>query len=197
MAPMRRPRLVLASASETRLRVLRQAGFDPLVAPSHVDETLASADPAVAVTDLAHRKATAVAATYPDDLVLGCDSVVVLGDRIVGKPSSRDEARSWWHDMRGGTVTVWTGHALVRGDRSCSGARSADVHFEPVLEDDLTAYLDTGDWSGAAGGFRLDGRAAVFVDSITGDPGTVHGVCLPWLRAALDELDVDVRSLWV
>jgi len=189
-------RLVLASASPTRLRVLRQAGFEPVVVPSHVDETMASADVAVAVTDLAYRKARAVAPSYPDAVVLGCDSVVVLDGRVLGKPSSRDEARSWWSSMAGSTVTVWTGHAVVVGDRSSAGARSADVHFEPVLEDWLDAYLDSGDWDGAAGGFRLDGRAGVFIESINGDPGTVHGVSLPWLLAALEEVGVDVRSLW-
>jgi septum formation protein len=188
--------LVLASRSATRLRVLQQAGFAPIAVPSDVDETMASTDIAVAVTDLAYRKARAVAASHPDDVVLGCDSVVVVDGRVLGKPASREEARSWWTDMAGGTVTVWTGHAVLLGDRSCTGARAADVHFDPVLDHVLDAYLDTGDWDGAAGGFRLDGRAGVFIESINGDPGTVHGVSLPFLNAALDELDVDVRSLW-
>ena len=192
----RNARLVLASRSPTRLRVLQQAGFAPVVAPSGVDETLASADPAVAVTDLAYRKARAVAPSFADDVVLACDSIVVLGGEILGQPASRDEAKEWWTAMASGTVTVWTGHAVLHHDRSVVAARSADVHFEPVLDADLEAYLDTGDWEGVAGGFRLDGRAGLFIESINGDPGTVHGVSLPFLRAALDELDVDVRSLW-
>lgn len=189
-------RLVLASRSETRLRVLRQAGFDPVVAPADVDETLASADLAVAVRDLAYRKAMAVASRYPGDVVLGCDSVVALDDRVVSKPASVDEARQWWRAMRGGTVTVWTGHALVRGGRTVTGACSADVHFDPVSDAEIEAYLATGESLAAAGGFRLDGRAGLFIESITGDPGTVHGVSLPYLNRALGELGVEVAGLW-
>jgi septum formation protein len=191
------PRLVLASRSETRLRVLRQAGFDPLVAPADVDETLPSSDIGIAVRELAYRKAHAVAPSYPDDVVLGCDSLVELDGRILGKPASDDEAREWWRSMAGGTVTVWTGHALVLGPSTTSGARSADVHFAPLLAADIDAYVATGEPLAAAGGFRLDGRAGVFVESITGDPGTVHGVSLSFLTDALAELDVKVTDLWV
>jgi septum formation protein len=190
-------RLVLASRSETRLRVLRQAGFDPIVVPADVDETLPSTDVSVCVLDLAYRKAQAIAPDHPDDVVLGCDSLVVLGEQIVGKPSSVDEARHWWQAMRGGSVTVWTGHAVVAGARSVTGSCSADVHFEHVLDEEIEAYLATGESMAAAGGFRLDGRAGLFVESINGDPGTVHGVSLSFLNGALRELDVEVTDLWV
>jgi septum formation protein len=177
--------------------VLRQAGFDPIVVPADVDETLPSADVSVCVRDLAHRKAKAVAAAHPDDVVLGCDSLVVLGERILGKPSSIDEAREWWKAMAGGSVSVWTGHALLLGERTFTGSCSADVHFEPVLDDELEAYLATGEALAAAGGFRLDGRAGFFIESINGDPGTVHGVSLSFLNTAFSELDVEVADLWV
>jgi septum formation protein len=191
------PHLVLASRSETRLRVLRQAGFDPIVAPADVDETLASSDIAVAVTDLAWRKAKAVAPRFVDDVVLGCDSLVVLDDDVLGKPEGPAQAGAWWRSMRGRSVTVWTGHALVLGEQTVTGARSADVHFEHVTDADVDAYVATGEALGAAGAFRLDGRAGLFVESITGEPGTVHGVSLSFLATALEELGVGVRSLWV
>lgn len=176
--------------------MLRQAGFDPLVVPSDVDETLPSSDVDVAVRELAHRKAKVVASSYPDDVVLGCDSLVVLGERILGKPSSVDEARAWWQEMRGGSVTVWTGHAVLFGPQGFTGSRSADVHFEPVLDEEIEAYLASGEAMAAAGGFRLDGRAGVFVESINGDPGTVHGVSLSFLNTAFAELGVRVADLW-
>jgi len=193
---MASPRLVLASRSETRLRVLRLAGFDPIVAPADVDETLASPEIAVAVTDLAWRKAKAIAPAYPDDVVLGCDSLVVRDGDVMGKPEDAEEAARWWRAMRGATVTVWTGHALVRGERTVTGHRSADVHFEHVTDADIAAYIASGEPFGAAGAFRLDGRAGLFVESITGEPGTVHGVSLSFLQWALGELDVEVPALW-
>ena len=100
MAAMAAHRFVLASRSETRLRVLRQAGFDPVVAPSDVDESVGDLELSVAVSELALRKATAVAPDHHDDLVLGCDSLVALDGRVLGKPSSAEEAASWWRQMR-------------------------------------------------------------------------------------------------
>lgn len=176
--------------------MLRQAGFDPVVVPADVDETLPSTDIGVAVRDLAYRKAHAVAPAHPDDVVLGCDSLVELDGRILGKPASADEAREWWLAMAGGTVTVWTGHAVVRGAQTFSGSRSADVHFVPMLAPEIDAYVATGEPLAAAGGFRLDGLAGSFVESITGDPGTVHGVSLSFLNDALHELHVAVADLW-
>lgn len=189
-------RLVLASRSETRLRILRQVGLDPVVAPADVDESLPAVEVSVAVRDLAYRKATAVAPAHTDDVVLGCDTLVVIGDRVVGKPPSLDAAREWWRSLRGRSATVWTGHALVFGDRSITGSRSSDVHFDPATDADIDDYLATGEALGAAGGFLLDGRAGFFVESINGDPGTVHGVSLSFVRTALDELGVPVSALW-
>lgn len=191
------PRLVLASASETRLRVLRQAGFDPVVEPSDVDEASTATDPAVLVRDLAYRKATAVSERFPDDVVLGCDSVVSVDGELLGKPSSTAQAADWWRSMRGRTATVWTGHALRLGSRSQVTGSSADVHFVHVTDAEIDAYVATGEGMGAAGGFRLDGRAAAFVESVTGDPGTVHGVSISALRDMLTELELEVADLWV
>jgi septum formation protein len=178
------------------LRVLRQAGFDPVVAPADVDETPPSSDVSVCVRDLAYRKARAVATAHPDDVVLGCDSLVALGERILGKPASIEEARDWWREMRGGSVTVWTGHAVVHGVRSVTAPCSADVHFAPVLDAELEAYLATPEPMAAAGAFMLDGRAGLFVESINGDPGTVHGVSLSFLNAAFGELGIEAADLW-
>lgn len=153
-------------------------------------------DPAVLVRDLAYRKAEAVADRFRDDIVLGCDSVVTIDEQVLGKPASTDEAADWWRSMRGRTATVWTGHALRLGTRGQVAGASADVHFVHVTDAEIDAYLATGEGMGAAGGFRLDGRAAAFVESITGDPGTVHGVSIPVLRDMLDELDLEVTDLW-
>src|SRR5687767_6738263 len=106
MAGMAAPRLVLASRSETRLRILRHAGFDPLVVPSDVDETLGDLELSVAVSELALRKASAVAASHHEALVLGCDSLVELDGEVLGKPSSPEEAVAWWHQLRTRSATV-------------------------------------------------------------------------------------------
>ena len=187
---------MLASRSETRLRILRHAGFDPLVVPSDVDESLGDLELSVAVSELALRKASAVALTHHDDLVLGCDSLVELDGQVMGKPFSPEEAVAWWQRMRTRSVTVWTGHALMLGGRVQLRAPRATVHFGSVTDAEIERYVTTGEPLRAAGGFRLDGRAAAFIESIEGDPGTVHGVSVPTLHQMLAELDVELTDLW-
>jgi septum formation protein len=161
-----------------------------------VDETHAG-DAATAVGDLAVRKAQAVAKHHPDDLVLGCDSLIELDGEPLGKPASHDEAVAWWDRMRGRSVTAWTGHALVLGDRLATRTTSAQVHIGSPTDEEVARYVATGEPLGAAGAFRLAQRAGAFIDGITGHPGTVNGVDLPALRAMVRELDLEVTDLWV
>ncbi|MEA3019742.1 MAG: nucleoside triphosphate pyrophosphatase [Actinomycetota bacterium] len=191
--------LVLASASETRLRVLRSAGLDPEVAVSDVDETVGEVAPSEIVAVLAERKVNAVAGRFADALVLGCDSMVELDGRILGKPASGDEAVAWWRAMRGRTATVWTGHFLMdtATGETASWTADARVRFGSPSDAEIERYVASGEATGAAGGFRLEGRAAAFIESVDGDPGTVHGISLPALRLLLAELGVQIADLWV
>jgi septum formation protein len=144
------------------------------------------------------RKATAVAELLPaDTIVLGCDSLVEHDGVVLGKPASASDARAWWQRFRGTDVTVWTGQYLARGTRGFMSFGSATVRFATVTDDEIDRYVATGEALGAAGGFRLDGRASAFIESIEGDPGIVHGVSVCHLATALYELDVEVADLWV
>ena len=191
-------RFVLASASPTRLRVLQQAGFDPEVVVSGVDEDIEiGEDIPGAALELARRKATAVAAQHPDAVVLGCDSIAWFDGRVLNKPSSRDEARSWGRAMRGERVAVSTGHCIVHGDAMASHVDTAWVHFGEPSDDELDRYVESGESDDAAGGFRLEGRAAAFITSVNGHPGTIHGVSPFVVRGLLHELGIEVTDLWV
>lgn len=167
-----------------------------MVAPSHVDETVGDLEPATAVRELALRKASAVAPGHPDDVVLGCDSLVELDGRVLGKPASREEAVDWWRSMRNRSVTVWTGHVLALGGRIRLRSPSASVRFGGVTDGEIDRYIATGESMGAAGAFRLDGRAAAFIEAVDGDPGTVHGVSIATLRDMLADLDMELTDLW-
>ena len=191
-------RVVLGSASSGRLRVLRQAGIDPLVIVSDVNEDalLASLDPELppqaVVAALASAKAERVAAGLPQDLasdcvVLGCDSMLLLGGKLCGKPGSAEAAHRQWLSMAGSVGQLLTGHALLRLSAGTvvhegSETGSTTVHFGSPGEDELAAYIGSGEPISVAGAFTLDGLGGWFIDWIEGNPSNVIGLSLPLVR---------------
>ncbi|CAJ1501957.1 nucleoside triphosphate pyrophosphatase [[Mycobacterium] kokjensenii] len=205
-------RLVLGSASSGRLAVLRGAGLDPLVVVSGVDEdALMAGLPATAGPDevtgaLAAAKAQQVATVLPspvaaDCIVIGCDSMLYIGGELQGKPASVDEARARWRAMAGDSGRLHTGHSLIRlRDNQITHQVTENVvttvRFGDPTEDDLEAYLASGEPLRVAGGFTLDGLGGWFVDGVDGDPSSVIGISLPLLRRLLRSAGLSVAALW-
>jgi septum formation protein len=184
-------RFVLASASPARLATLRAAGVDPEVLVSGVDEDAVTADsPAELVLRLAEAKAAAVAARVDAAVVLGCDSMLELDGRALGKPGTADAARARWREMRGRTGTLHTGHCLIdtATGRQASCAGATQVRFADVTDAEIDAYCGTGEPAEVAGAFTIDGLGGWFVEGITGDPHNVVGVSLPMVRRLLGVL---------
>lgn len=200
--------LVLASASPARLTTLRAAGIEPRVRVSGVDEDavlaqmharrgrLGAADDAAV---LARAKAEAVAETESGDvLVLGCDSVLELDDQTFGKPSDAADAVQRWRRMRGRSGVLHTGHWLVDVRRgSGTGATSSTVvHFGDLTDDEIDAYVATGEPLAVAGAFTIDGLGGPFVRGVEGDHHGVVGLSLPVLRDLLRAVGLTVPQLW-
>ena len=195
--------IVLASGSSARLAVLRAAGLEPEVVVSGVDETaFSAATPAELAGQLARAKAAAVAACLPavraGALVIGCDSLLDLGGRPLGKPASADEAAARWREMSGRSGTLVTGHCVIDAatGRRAAAVAATRVRFGTPSEQEIAAYVASGEPLAVAGAFTLDGRGGWFVEGIEGDHGTVLGVSLPLLRRLLAELDISVTDLW-
>ena len=183
---------VLASASPSRRRLLEQAGIAPLVLVSGVDEEAIEERmrhqpvPDVALA-LARAKAEAVAelADVPAGaLVLGCDSIFEADGVRLGKPPSAEEALRRWQRMRGRSGTLHTGHWLIDSSTGTSAGETVSTVVDMVdaPDDEIAAYVATGEPLNVAGGFTLDDLGAPYVAGIHGDPGNVIGVSLPAVR---------------
>jgi septum formation protein len=194
--------LVLASASPARLSTLRTAGIEPLVVVSGVDESqLTDLPPAELALQLAELKCAAVVGRPEvpgDGLVLGCDSVLELDGEPLGKPEGPDDARQRWRTMRGRSAVLHSGHCLrdVATGRVAAATGSTTVHFADVSDEEVDAYVATGEPLEVAGAFTIDGLGGAFVSGIEGDHHNVVGVSLPLLRELVIELGHGWPDLW-
>jgi septum formation protein len=199
-----RPRLslVLASASTARTQLLSSAGIEHRVEVSHVDESQLNHLPArERVLALATAKAEAVAARISDALVLGCDSLLDVDGRALGKPGSAREAAECWQLFAGRTALLHTGHALLavqnhRIVQRASAVAEAELSFARPTPAQLAAYIASGEPLHVAGAFTIEGRSAPFIERISGAPSTVLGLSLPLLRRLLEDVGSSVEQHW-
>ncbi len=174
--------LVLASASPRRAALLRALGVPFQVLPADVDERWpADADHGAAVEAIADDKASAVAARpeVGDALVLGADTVVVLGSRVLGKPAHSAEAREMLRALAGATHEVYTGVSLRHATTAVTAHEITRVTFAPLSEAEITSYVATGSPLDKAGAYGIqDDLGALFIARIEGDYYNVVGLPL-------------------
>lgn len=185
--------IVLASASPRRETLLALVGLPYVVRPAPRDAELPAfggGDPGRRVEAAALAKAQAVAADRPESLVLGADTVVVVGERALGKPASPGEAAEMLRTLSGRAHRVYTGLALVRDEVWRVGHEVTEVTVRPLDDDEITAYVATGEPHDKAGGYGIQGKGALLVSAISGDYYNVVGLPLARLAEMLKEFEV-------
>ncbi len=174
-------RLVLASASPRRVELLAQIGIVPdKIAPAHIDEIPIKTE---LPTDLARRlgagKAAAIAPDHPGHYVLSCDTVVCVGRRILDKAETEEDARRFLKLLSGRRHRVHGGLCVIGPDGAIHDRLvTTAVVLKRLEKTEIDAYIDSGEWHGKAGGYAIQGRAAVFVRKIIGSYSNVVGLPL-------------------
>lgn len=175
--------LILASGSPRRKELLSLYTRNFTVCASDFDESgVSAASPAQLVEKLARGKCLAVAAKHPGCLVLGCDTVVDVNGEVLGKPHSAEDARRMLHLLSGAAHKVHTGVCASLNGRTESFADTCEVRFFPISDDEIERYTATAEPYDKAGAYAIQGRAALWLDSIAGDYYTIMG--LPVSRTA-------------
>ena len=174
------PRLILASASPRRLELLAGIGITPdTVDPADIDETPAKREtPRRYVARMAHEKAATVAARHDAGLVLAADTVVAAGRRILGKPEDRAEAEAFLRLLSGRRHRVLTAVALcpAGADKITTRVVESRIRFGRLSDQDIATYLAGDEWQGKAGGYAIQGNAAIFIAWMAGSYSGVVGL---------------------
>jgi septum formation protein len=169
--------LILASLSPRRRELLGLITPHFITVDPAVEESLpAGTSPRDAVRLLALRKARQTARSHPEDIIIGADTVVALGERLLGKPKDAPDAAAMLSALSGREHRVYTGVAIVRGKEEIVFDEVTAVHFRELTEEEIAAYVATGEPFDKAGAYGIQGRAALFISGIAGDYYNVMGL---------------------
>ena len=185
-------KVILASASPRRRQLLELIGIQHEVRPSNIDESIKGKEtPHKHAERLAREKASAVAKSEPEAVTIAADTIVVIDRKILGKPSNPVDAGSMLSLLNGRNHTVITAVAVARGTKLKSGVEEVHVKFRKMSEDEIDAYIATGEPMDKAGAYGIQGFGATIVERIEGDYFAVMGLPLVRLTRLLAELGVD------
>ena len=179
--------IILASASPRRQELIKEITDNVLIIPADVDETIEEGIcPKDSAEYLSKIKAMAVAKEHPECVVIGCDTIVLLGDKILGKPKDKDDAREMIASLSGTIHYVITGCTIVLDDKIKSFSETTEVEFLQVSQEEIEEYINSDEPYDKAGGYAVQGEAGGFVKRIKGDYNNVVGLPVDRLR---DELN--------
>jgi septum formation protein len=186
--------VVLASSSPRRRDLLNLIGIQHEVRPSNIDETMRPREaPRRYAERLAREKASAIAVRDPDLITIGADTVVVVNRKVLGKPSDPDDAARMLGMLSGREHTVITAVAVARGRKLRSAVEEVRVKFRRLREDEIDAYIATGEPMDKAGAYGIQGFGATLVERVEGDYFAVMGLPLAQLVGLMRDVGVRYR----
>ena len=180
-------RLILASQSPRRQQLLQLLRVTFTVCPADIDEGMDPKKPPQAEVARVSKLKAEATAREPGDVVIAADTIVVLQDRVLGKPADKAEAVSMLRDLSGRDHQVMTGITVLRNDRAITHTEITDVHFRPLTQEEILRYVETGEPMDKAGAYGIQGFAAPFVEGIRGDYFNVVGLPVCKLSQILQE----------
>lgn len=181
---------ILASGSPRRQELLKLITEDFTVHPVDADETLPAGMPVeMAAAYLADLKAKTAAVQFPEEIVIGCDTIVLLEDEIMGKPRDREDAFRMLRQLSGETHSVLTGVSLYYGKQTTVFTTETMVTFYPLSDAEIEAYLDTGEPFDKAGAYGIQGKGSLLVQGIEGDYFNVVGLPVAALSRQLRQFE--------
>lgn len=187
--------VVLASASPRRSELLQMLGVrDFLICPAKGEEKAEEGkSPVDIVCSLSAAKAEEVRANFgEDDIVIAADTIVWCADRVFGKPKSEDEAKRMLKELSGKSHEVYTGITLIKGEKIVSEAECTKVHFRQLEDEEIEAYVKSGEPMDKAGAYGIQGKASLFAECIEGDFFNVMGLPLCKLGKMLKTIGVSL-----
>lgn len=169
--------IILASASPRRQELLKVIFDEFDIMPADIDESI-SEDIKVDLRPekIAQRKALHIAKQHPESLVIGCDTAVIVDNKMLGKPKDEKDAVKMLKSLSGRTHKVITGNSLVLNNREVSFSVVTEVEFYNLTEEEINEYIKTNDWKDKAGAYGIQGKAGLFVKQIKGDYNNVVGL---------------------
>jgi septum formation protein len=187
--------VILASASPRRIELIKKITDDFTVIPSCADESI---DNKVPVEDipiiLSSRKALSIAKDNTDSVVIGCDTVVIANNEVLGKPKDKDDARRMIKALSGISHKVITGVTVIKNDTLISFAETTEVKFRPIEEEEIEEYISGDEPYDKAGGYAVQGIAGKFVEELIGDYYNVVGFPVNKIRQTLQNIGINVKN---
>lgn len=181
--------VILASASPRRQELLKYAVRDFQIIPADTDETIPEdIAPEMAAEYLAVKKAEAVGKEHEFDTVIGCDTVVIIDNEILGKPVNINHAREMLKKLSGRKHKVITGVCVYQRGKASSFSQTTEVEFYPLTDKEIDAYVNTGDPMDKAGAYGIQSEGCVLVKGICGDFFNVVGLPVARLKRLLDDM---------